>query len=131
MKTIKCDKCGKEINRHPLQQAHFPSITIYVNEGFRVREIDLCNGCEEDLYAWMKGTEDDKNKYADISDVHDACVDCLKDLPPAEPERKKGSWIEEDDGLVICPECGEEYNWIVYRANFCENCGADMRGEEE
>jgi hypothetical protein len=57
MKTTKCDKCGKEINRHPLQQAHLPSITIYVNEGFTVREIDLCNDCEKELYAWLKGAD--------------------------------------------------------------------------
>ena len=43
-------------------------------------------------------------------------------------EKKTGKWIEED-GLVICSECGEEHDWIDYRANFCENCGADMRGE--
>lgn len=48
-----------------------------------------------------------------------------------EPERKKGKWVEEDYDLVICSECGEEYGWIVYRANFCENCGADMRGAND
>ena len=45
-------------------------------------------------------------------------------------EKKTGKWIEEDD-FVICSECGEEHGWIAYRANFCENCGADMRGEQD
>ena len=62
MKTIKCDKCGKEINRHPLQQARFPIIIIYVNEGFGAREIDLCNSCEKDLYEWLKGVDECSSK---------------------------------------------------------------------
>lgn len=59
MKTIRCDKCGKEINRNPLQQACLPSVTIYVNERFVIREIDLCNDCEKELYAWLEGASDD------------------------------------------------------------------------
>ena len=59
MKMIKCDKCGKEINMNPSQQTHFPRITIYVNDGFAIREIDLCNDCEKSLYAWLKGAEDE------------------------------------------------------------------------
>ena len=55
-------------------------------------------------------------------------LDEIENLPPAEP--KTGKWTEED-GLVICSECGEEHGWIDYRANFCENCGADMRGEQK
>jgi predicted amidophosphoribosyltransferase len=57
MKTIKCDKCGTEISKHPLQQAYFPSITIYVNEELGFREIDLCSGCEKDFYKWLIGVD--------------------------------------------------------------------------
>lgn len=35
-------------------------------------------------------------------------------------------WIEEE-GCQICSNCGEEHEWIDYRAPFCDNCGVDMR----
>ena len=60
-------------------------------------------------------------------------------LPSAQPERKKGKWI--DDGTELgfcCADCGitwDEYlegDLIDVRMrripNFCPNCGADTRG---
>lgn len=55
-----------------------------------------------------------------------------------EPERKKGEWIEQDDGwdgiYYECSECREAFTLMdgtpkdnLY--NFCPSCGADMRGE--
>lgn len=52
-------------------------------------------------------------------------------LPSAQPERKKGKWrvvSRQADSFTAyrCSECNE----LVYaRTNFCPNCGADMRGE--
>jgi len=49
-----------------------------------------------------------------------------------EPERKKGQWIDN----TFCSECGwvheVESGFIgsVEQFNFCPNCGADMRGEQ-
>lgn len=50
----------------------------------------------------------------------------------AQPERKTGKWIREGWEAVYlrCSACGyrdytEEHN------NFCPNCGADMRGEQD
>ena len=55
----------------------------------------------------------------------------LKNLPSAEPERKKGEWIDDGDPLTFkCDKCG----YLVARynnTNFCPNCGADMRGEQD
>ena len=47
----------------------------------------------------------------------------------AEPERKTGKWINGR-----CDQCGEHAPfWAMastyYLSNFCQNCGADMRGE--
>lgn len=55
-------------------------------------------------------------------------LDILSALPPA--DRPKGEWIEEDEygDLFVCSECGSAN---VYKDNFCPNCGADMRGEDE
>lgn len=64
--------------------------------------------------------------------------DILNNIPSAEPERKKGKWIEQDDGwdgiYYECSECREAFTLMdgtptdnLY--NFCPHCGADMRGE--
>ena len=67
--------------------------------------------------------------------------DCLLEkwihsLPSAEPERKTGKWIDQDEGAfypIECSECHKEplldaYGDYVY-SDFCPNCGADMRGD--
>ena len=63
----------------------------------------------------------------------------LKGVPSAQPERKKGKWIPQDHNktngrastLVYyypkCSVCGHCGNYT----NFCSNCGADMRGEQD
>lgn len=57
--------------------------------------------------------------------TEDRILDHLHRLPPAQPERKKGRWIDDN-----CSECGQ----YVYHGdvrNFCPACGADMRGEQD
>ena len=60
----------------------------------------------------------------------------LKDLPSAEPKRKRGRWIEGDDLdnriSGICSECGWEshmYEDDVVGMDYCPNCGARLEGE--
>lgn len=56
----------------------------------------------------------------------------INELPSI--ERKKGKWIdthEEEEWYAReyrCSECGDTMLGV---ANFCPNCGADMRGEKE
>lgn len=52
-------------------------------------------------------------------------VDLLNDLPSAQPERKKGHWVVDEDGNIECSECGHR----GVGDNYCEHCGADMREE--
>ena len=73
--------------------------------------------------------------YAD-EEVLDAVETTLKELPPAEP--KRGKWIYHPEigwgETWLCDQCGEKTTSTVMgkpRANFCPNCGADMRQREE
>ena len=55
----------------------------------------------------------------------------LRDLPPAQPERIKGHWVNGR-----CDKCNEHAPfWAMastyHESNFCPNCGADMRQREE
>ena len=76
--------------------------------------------------------------------------EAIEALPSAQPERKKGRWKlhREHERIVYdippegpkppyhirvtptykCSECG--YISFDYAPNFCEKCGADMRGEQ-
>ena len=62
----------------------------------------------------------------------------IKDLPSAQPERKKGKWIYRRSigwgETWVCSECGEKTTSTVMgepRYKWCPMCGADMRGEHE
>ena len=73
--------------------------------------------------------------------------DLIDSQPTVEPERKKGKWQpykHGDDTWHQCSACGvaDRYinivkrdghldYWMVCKRNFCPNCGADMRGEQE
>lgn len=49
----------------------------------------------------------------------------IDNMPTIDPV-KHGRWVLEN-GCVRCSECGEpNMEW-----NYCPNCGADMRGEED
>lgn len=64
----------------------------------------------------------------------------IDNAPTIEPERKKGEWIEQDDAwdgvYYECSVCKEPFTLIdgtpsenLY--NFCPNCGADMREDQD
>jgi hypothetical protein len=58
----------------------------------------------------------------------------LNDLPPAQPERMKGEWIDyTEDGYVECPFCHSATNCDGNKdeLHFCFSCGADLKGEKE
>ena len=62
-----------------------------------------------DGYQWYLGA------------LHDVADD-IRQLPSVQP--RKGKWI---DGM--CSECEESTQGFL--TNFCPNCGADMRGEQD
>ena len=62
----------------------------------------------------------------------DGYINCLEQLPNVASNRPKGHWIEKDDYLYVCSECGQyiysetEHEREEFHA-FCGRCGADMR----
>ena len=63
-------------------------------------------------------------------------MDAIRDLPSAQPERKKGKWIKTDNGHVeydaVCSECGFDWMWSDKGYfKYCPHCGADMREGEK
>ena len=53
----------------------------------------------------------------------------LRKLPAAQPEPKKGKWIDKSGGIEgawnYCSICGEQ---AIDLYDFCPNCGAKMEG---
>lgn len=62
-----------------------------------------------------------------------ALLDCVREINQLPSAQKKGHWIDANpdeplDPRQTCSECGNTE--ILHSANYCPNCGADMRGEE-
>lgn len=57
----------------------------------------------------------------------DFMLNKIDDAPTIEPEKKKGRWVQNNNGTWSCSEC---QSWIPneqhYYANFCLHCGAEM-----
>lgn len=49
------------------------------------------------------------------------------------PERKHGKWIQHvgEDTEYHCSECKRIHYFWNTKINFCPNCGADMRGDND
>ena len=78
----------------------------------------------------------DEFEIKGYNDGIDLAISVITEFPSAEPERKKGEWIYEGKRgrfpACKCSICGyyENADWAMLQgANFCPNCGADMRGD--
>ena len=59
------------------------------------------------------------------------CIE-LSNMPSVHSERKKGRWIlKENIFKVAVAYCSACYEIDSHMPNFCPNCGADMREEEQ
>lgn len=47
--------------------------------------------------------------------------------------RERGRWIQDTPFACVCSVCNQERYGLANDSgdNFCPNCGADMRGEED
>lgn len=56
----------------------------------------------------------------------------LKAVPTADVQHVvHGRWVEAKYPLFTCSECGAMYQENGYGYNYCPNCGADMRGNND
>ncbi len=66
-------------------------------------------------------------RYGDV-------LDDLEDYPAADVRPVvRGRWKLEE-GIMYCSECNKSPHYVyipVDEWNFCPNCGADMRGEQD
>ena len=63
-------------------------------------------------------------------------VEIATKLQPNCNKLQQGEWIEGENGIIKCNKCKSEiiYSYLIGNEpdfpNFCPNCGADMRGED-
>ena len=79
-----------------------------------------------------------KDCFPDSDEELDAVVTTVYEIPSAEPERKKGEWRHLGGDEWCCTNCGyvvsTEGAWERPKEQgkeYCEHCGADMKGEYE
>lgn len=74
---------------------------------------------------------DAADQIADVPfGVYQNYRDKMNDLPPAQPERQRGTWIEYIPEHGKCPFCGNQVDLLGDKANnFCSECGAKMERE--
>ena len=73
------------------------------------------------------------NPYYELKDnIYDMTRKISK-LPPVTPQRMQGEWIDTDDNLANCSNCGYQIDIHQNRGymNYCPNCGAEMSGGGE
>ena len=96
----------------------------------------------EAALTWMDLLIEDSRKIAGkdklilrVCDIQQGMRDMVAKLPAIDPAslRPKGEWIFFGRRgiygyIYACSECQAKYDG---QSNFCPNCGADMRGEDD
>lgn len=78
----------------------------------------------------------DREKYSYGLKLLESDIEDIKELPPAQLERKTGHWIEHENADIVegyyvsMYECSCCHTWENDDSEYCPDCGADMRGEE-
>ena len=73
--------------------------------------------------------EEGANDRIEAYELAIKALEFIDEAPTIEP--KQGEWIDVngDGSIMKCSKCGDEV--CCKGNNFCPNCGARMRGEEE
>lgn len=80
---------------------------------------------------------DDAKQFGGDSLIENYCeglyeaTELVDDIPDADVAPVvHAQWIEDESGIIICPECKRGYNLIAKFTNYCPACGAKMDGKE-
>ena len=86
--------------------------------------------CKLEPFHNLTNPDEQYEPYVHYADVYN----CVINMPSVKPTRAKGKWIEHGvkEGHLIekytCSEC--DYYAGTKTFNYCPNCGAEMRGDE-
>lgn len=101
---------------------------IYVEDAIKALEaLFVKQFMQFDYDSYEKADEKTQLVCDGISDS----IGCVLNLPSAQPQRIKGRWLPHGIPWYQCSECGAVRENKTFMENFCPNCGADMRGEED
>ncbi len=119
--------------------------TVYIPDTKAIPTARSCVDLAEKVTATFYDEEHEEwtQQTVTIADVLDSVCDEYTILPSAE---RTGHWIRTladlEEGFVTCDKCGMQFDYYmldqlggeienVYFTNYCPNCGARMKGEEE
>lgn len=91
-------------------------------------KVNLCDSCSQ---VYPDCTSKPEDVYFGDGVGHDNICACSEYRPSAQPVRKTGQWIKRKKGAIgyNCSCCGKSD--ISNHFDYCPNCGADMRGEQD
>lgn len=104
----------------------------------RQKAIDTLSFFKERLNHHLGETDFREEQRAWGLSLIQYCMDFIRQMPSAEPERKMGRWIRHPEQANIyggkcieCSKCGEKYvvSNIKYE-KYCRNCGAKMEDDD-
>ena len=133
MIKVRAESCMASLIEMKLRIEKLPSAqpekTEYIPDTKAVRSKRNCVDLAEHVVATFYDQEYEEwtQKTVTIADVLDSVCDDYTVLPSAQPDRKKGRWISDEDGNIYCSVCGR----TGVGESFCEHCGANMKGEED
>ena len=91
------------------------------------REYAIKRFCEDGTYLERHGVG-----MMTLCEAKQRAVDLIESFPSAQPQRKKGKWIRNDNGTYSCSVCQSRIPKEQHcYARYCLYCGADMRGESD
>ena len=138
LENVNADSCSEKPNRSEPKTAESGSVDSEQPEiktdrtiGGMIYRQDAINAVNvyQKRFEEIIGTPDDSEVNAYARGLLLGVERSIKALPPAQPERKKGEWIENSPVTEKCDQCGYVIrDWFVSQFNFCPNCGCQMGG---